>query len=306
MNLHSDKETFFDVITSASEEFGIPEEQVEKDYYVSHLLEYLVREVPNLVFKGGTSLSKCYKVIKRFSEDIDIHFAVNAKPTEREKREFKHGIEQAILNSGLILINGEEIKSRRDHNNYQVQFPQFHESSGLLRKELLVETFVPVKTFPSERMTVSSYILDYLQLQEEHDIIKQFELNPFELNVQRIDRTFIDKIFAVCDYFEHKKFDRNSRHLYDLHKIFGSCDFVREEFQQLYEDVRRERQLHKPEINLSSKDNYNVSETLQKILSEDVFKEDFNEVTRSLLFEEVTYEEVKSSLDSLLLKDLIP
>ena len=234
MNLHEDKDKFLEIITATSQYLAIPEDQVEKDYYVSHLLEHLVREVPSLVFKGGTSLSKCYKVIKRFSEDIDINYAVNRKPTQSEKKTFKLGIEQAILNAGLTLVNGEEIKSRRDHNNYVVQFPQFLESSGSLKKELLVETFVSIRSFPSEQKLVSSYILEFLELENENDLIQQFKLEPFHLNVQRIDRTFIDKIFAVCDYYEHKKFDRNSRHLYDLHKIFGSIEFEKEELQLLF------------------------------------------------------------------------
>ena len=45
---------------------------IEKDYYVTLVLRELAKQVPNLLFKGGTSLSKCYKIIDRFSEDIDI------------------------------------------------------------------------------------------------------------------------------------------------------------------------------------------------------------------------------------------
>ena len=51
---------------------NFPYEVIEKDYYVTMLLKLLSDKIPYIVFKGGTSLSKCYKVIKRFSEDIDI------------------------------------------------------------------------------------------------------------------------------------------------------------------------------------------------------------------------------------------
>jgi|SRR5690625_303910 len=85
MYLHKDKESFSEVIIATAEKFAIPKEQVEKDYYVSHLLECLVEVSPDIVFKGGTSLSKCYGVVKRFSEDIDIHYATNKKPTQSEK-----------------------------------------------------------------------------------------------------------------------------------------------------------------------------------------------------------------------------
>ncbi|MFZ7120253.1 MAG: hypothetical protein ACOWWH_04815 [Eubacteriaceae bacterium] len=58
MYLHEDKDAFKEIIAATSDDTGIHEEQVEKDYYVSYLLKYLVREVPILVFKGATSLSK--------------------------------------------------------------------------------------------------------------------------------------------------------------------------------------------------------------------------------------------------------
>lgn len=51
---------------------SLPEAVIEKDYYVTMLLQELANRLPFLVFKGGTSLSKCYKVIQRFSEDIDL------------------------------------------------------------------------------------------------------------------------------------------------------------------------------------------------------------------------------------------
>ena len=65
--LHDDKELFEQVVLKASEHFGIEAGIVEKDYYVTLLLSEIVKRQPNIIFKGGTSLSKCYKIIKRFS-----------------------------------------------------------------------------------------------------------------------------------------------------------------------------------------------------------------------------------------------
>ena len=61
---------------------------LEKDYYVTLLLEGLCREVKGLVFKGGTSLSKCYKAIDRFSEDIDLSLD-SAHLGSRQKQNLK-------------------------------------------------------------------------------------------------------------------------------------------------------------------------------------------------------------------------
>lgn len=70
--LHSDREQFRDAIDLAYEQTGVMVQAIEKDYYVTMLLRLLAQKMPYIVFKGGTSLSKCHKVIRRFSEDIDI------------------------------------------------------------------------------------------------------------------------------------------------------------------------------------------------------------------------------------------
>lgn len=72
MLLHNDKNLFEQTILQVSQKSGIETGIIEKDYYVTLLLRELTDALPSMIFKGGTSLSKCHKVIKRFSEDIDI------------------------------------------------------------------------------------------------------------------------------------------------------------------------------------------------------------------------------------------
>lgn len=73
MFLHNDKELFKDIITETASSLGIDPSIIEKDYYVTVFLKEIVNIQPDIVFKGGTSLSKCYKLINRFSEDIDLN-----------------------------------------------------------------------------------------------------------------------------------------------------------------------------------------------------------------------------------------
>lgn len=77
MKLHEDKDEFNSLISIVSSKLHIPESAVERDYYIVFLLNKLANSeyVDKCVFKGGTSLSKCYPgVIERFSEDIDLTF----------------------------------------------------------------------------------------------------------------------------------------------------------------------------------------------------------------------------------------
>ena len=66
MILHNDKVNFDIAIRAASRYFNVSPAIIEKDYYVTLVLCELTKQVPGLIFKGGTSLSKCYKIIDRF------------------------------------------------------------------------------------------------------------------------------------------------------------------------------------------------------------------------------------------------
>ncbi len=72
MMLHSDKELFSQVVLRTSESLNIRPEIVEKDYYVTLLLKEIYSLMPEIVFKGGPSLSKCYNKKKKCSEDSDL------------------------------------------------------------------------------------------------------------------------------------------------------------------------------------------------------------------------------------------
>ncbi len=86
MYLHKEnKELFRDVILLTSQKLEVSEDIVEKDYYVSLILKKLSRIEYPVVFKGGTSLSKAFHIIDRFSEDIDITFMEHLGEARRKK-----------------------------------------------------------------------------------------------------------------------------------------------------------------------------------------------------------------------------
>jgi predicted nucleotidyltransferase component of viral defense system len=72
--LHTDEKLFTDTLLATADYFDISSVYIEKDYWITHTLRRLSQN-PNagkVVFKGGTSLSKAYNLVDRFSEDIDI------------------------------------------------------------------------------------------------------------------------------------------------------------------------------------------------------------------------------------------
>ena len=97
MNLHNLKREFYDLIKNTSDYYKINETYVEKDYFVFVLLKEINLTFPHVVFKGGTSLSKCYGIINRFSEDIDLSIEVNYL-TPKYKRGLKKRLSILVKN----------------------------------------------------------------------------------------------------------------------------------------------------------------------------------------------------------------
>ena len=107
-------------------------------------LQRIVAHQPNIIFKGGTSLSKCYKLINRFSEDIDLNIDTESHPTEGQRRKLKEAIVSIIEEYGFTLTNPDKVRSRRDYNRYVVDYPTIFPTS-YLKEHLIVETAVYTK-----------------------------------------------------------------------------------------------------------------------------------------------------------------
>ena len=116
--LHSNREQFLDAINLAVFKTGLAPEIVEKNYYVTMILKKLAERFDFIVFKGGTSISKCHRVISRFSEDIDI--TIDSSLSQGQKRKLKYGIVDMAAELGMEIPNLDSIRSRRDYNRYEL------------------------------------------------------------------------------------------------------------------------------------------------------------------------------------------
>ena len=218
MNLHDLKNEFYDLVKATSDYYKINEIYVEKDYYVFVLLKEINNNFPHVVFKGGTSLSKCYEIINRFSEDVDLSIDVNYL-TPKYKRALKQAIVNSCVKLNIQISNLDNIRSRRDFNRYEIFYNPKYLSKFILQK-LLVETTYISKSYPIYEKDTKCFIYNYLLENNLIDIINKFELAPFEIKVQSLERTFVDKIFTICDSSLRSEIYRTSRHIYDLYKIY--------------------------------------------------------------------------------------
>lgn len=296
MYLHNDRELFLDVITEAAAMLEIDPSIVEKDYYVTSFLREIVNRQPDIIFKGGTSLSKCYKLINRFSEDIDLNIRSDIKPTEGQRKRLKASIVSVIDSFGLELTNPEDIRSRRDFNRYVIDYPTLF-SAAYLKQQLIVETAVFMRSYPSRRLAATSYVYDFLNENGHKDIIEEYELAPFDLNVQAAERTLLDKLYALGDYYLTRMITGHSRHIYDIYKLLGIVE-LNDELKWLNIAVREERRCDK--FCASAKDDVDFRALLNDIIEKEIYRADYENITASLLFDNVSYDTAIQALKAIL------
>ncbi len=141
-----------------------------------------------------------------------------------------------------------------------------------------------------------NYIYRFLRQSNQIHLAEEFNLMPFEITVQTIERTLVDKVFALCDYYMAGNTDRHSRHLYDIHKILENT-ILPESFVTLIGEVRA---LRAPfPICPSAAGEININCILREIINKSIYKQDYKQITENLLFSPVSYETAISSLQYL-------
>ena len=118
-------------------------------------------------------------------------------------------------------------------------------------------------------------------------------VKPFSMKVQSVSRTFIDKIYALCDYYLEDKTKRYSRHLYDLHMLYPTIS-INNDFKELIQQVREHRS--KLPICPSAKDGVDIKLLINDFLDKEFYKSDYENITRTLISDDVTYEQTAFTL----------
>ena len=204
---------------------NIPQDAVIKDYMICSILQKLSESeyINKCIFKGGTSLSKCYEgAIERFSEDIDLTYL----PDENESTK---SIERNLKNIEKLLAEGfeiEKIEAERSNRNKSAYL-----SKNILgsRCRIKLEIGSSVRPEPYNLLSVKTYFQEFLESIDKSEakaVIAEYGLKNFEVNVLDIVRTFIDKIFAVKRHVLEGSINNKARHLYDIVRLYNREEIV--------------------------------------------------------------------------------
>ena len=214
MKLHEYQDEFHDLITIVSNKLHISESAVERDYYIVLLLKNLENSeyAEQCVFKGGTSLSKCYPgSIERFSEDIDLTFL--GSPDLSDK-----GYDKKIKKIESVMTQGantEKIIAERSDRSKSM-YVWFDDKANRIKLEIGSN----IRPDPYSKKIFKSYIHEFLDENGAQGDIEKFELVSVTLNVLNIERTFVDKIMSVKRHAICGNLESKVRHIYDVTRLF--------------------------------------------------------------------------------------
>lgn len=243
MKLHTNKSLFKDAVIATAQRQGIKEIFIEKDYWVTLVLKVVFENEigKETVFKGGTALSKCNSLIKRFSEDIDLVVLRNPEDTgnqlKKKLKTISKCVENIVPEIGIEGITNKKGMIRKTAHSYEKQFSG---KFGQIRNFIVIESSWLGNYEPYEKGTVSSMIYEMMKETKQQELINEYEMNSFEVNVLSPRRTICEKIMSLVrfSYSENPINDLNNkiRHIYDIHillkdksinRFFNSDDFER-------------------------------------------------------------------------------
>jgi len=317
---NAEKEAIFQAIATKT---GMTPFAIEKDWWVVQTLSVIfgMKVAHYLVFKGGTSLSKAWKIIERFSEDIDLaidraRFGLGSDdltPKQIDKlrkltgqfvdNEFlpllKAGFEaQGFLNLSINLVTGE--RSDRDRQ-IMIEYPFVITPPGYLPPRIQVE-------FSCRSLMEPATIRSFNTLVDEHYPTADFAHPPINVNTVNAERTFLEKIFLLHEEFHRpvsrvRSGDRLSRHLYDVVKLARS-PFAEKALadRELYTTIVAHRQ----RFNTIPQVDYNLHQpqTINPLPTTEVmhlWKTDYEKMLLEMIYEEnpVSFDDIISDLTAL-------
>ena len=226
-------------ITGAALTSGLPYEAIEKDWWVTMALKALFETTCSnyLVFKGGTSLSKGWNLIERFSEDIDVaisreFFGITNISTKNQREKLRKlsskyiqdelitELNQKMQEAGIADFSIELVAtetSDKDPRVLKVIYPTLFSGNQYLQNWVKVEISCRSLREPFTPVAIRSIIADNYP-------DETFSDEYFTVNIVSPKRTFLEKAFLLHEALQKGRIhsERMTRHLYDLHKLMDT------------------------------------------------------------------------------------
>ena len=227
MKLHHNIKLYSDTLRAVSQHLNIKLEFIEKDYWITLVLNRLAKSqyVDESVFKGGTSLSKGFNLIERFSEDVDIAIINDKGMTGNEIKNIIRTIEKEIT-SDLSELQMDGVTSKGSRFRKSV-FEYVSIDKDNQNNKLTVEINSFANPFPFQRIAIKSFVFDFLMQTSNEEYIEKYDLQSFDVNVLSKEQTLLEKTVSLIRFsFEEntvESISKKIRHFYDLHFLMNNA-----------------------------------------------------------------------------------
>ena len=273
--LLSNKEILEDLIIETAAHFDLPQAYIEKDFHVYLMLKSIADSpyVESAIFKGGTALSRVWKLTERFSEDVDICVNPKAKSSFTQLKYEKDFIAEEVIKT-YPKIDGHQDEKKGGHIRKTIHpFPKIITSpqSMDIKEHIILEITAvrPVTEILHRKEMINSYIAEFLKAISKNELIDKFDIKPFEFSVMMPEHTLGDKLCRMVKLANSKdsvtQIGSKIRDLYDIHKllqnkrvhdVFKSDKFVEIFNHAVQEENRNGESIHPfAETSLFSKPN---------------------------------------------------
>lgn len=231
-----------DILNQATEFTSLPVVAIEKDWWVTLALNacFSLPYSEHIIFKGGTSLSKAWNLIERFSEDIDLAFdrkylgfegdisktqirKLRTKSCEFISTVFVEDLKKVFTEWNAInqcSIVAQAVKDTdKDPQIIEIHYQSVLDTERYLPQKVLIEVGSRSLTEPTEKRAINSIFSSLFP-----DL--NFADKPFSIATVLPQRTFLEKVFLLHEEFsqapEKIRTNRLTRHLYDLEKLMDT------------------------------------------------------------------------------------
>ncbi|MCZ2129350.1 MAG: nucleotidyl transferase AbiEii/AbiGii toxin family protein [Bacteroidia bacterium] len=224
MKLHENISLYTDAIRFTAQQMNLPPEYIEKDYWVTFALYNIFKNEigKETVFKGGTALSKCFGLIQRFSEDIDLVVlrkeSETANQLKNKIKKISKSVSDVLPEIEIEGITNKVGMIRKTAHNYPHLFTGHF---GQVRDIIIVESTWLGHFEPYTIAQVSSFVYEMMLQNNQQTLIDEYEMNPFEVLVLNPKRTLCEKIMSLVRFSQTQDpitdLRNKIRHTYDIH-----------------------------------------------------------------------------------------
>ena len=233
MKLHLDNKLFRQAVQFTSDQMQIPAVFVEKDYWVTYVLFTIFNHQigSDTVFKGGTALSKCYNIIERFSEDIDL-VVLRRKGESNNQLTTKIRTISSVVGNVLPEIEKAGLTHKMGMNRKTVHTynKEFKGDFGQVRDAIMVEATWLGYFEPYTTKSICSFVGEMMMNNKQSEIAKKQGLLPFNVLVLEPSRTICEKIMSLVrfSYSEEPitELTNKVRHGYDLNQLLSERELL--------------------------------------------------------------------------------